>query len=165
VWVAVRTRLKVTVTLEPSTFYVPQATEQIPLAKVLVNAQGKALTVEDIAFEWVSPMPRPESWGWGPPSALELGLPPDAAAIPAVAEITSPIPPHQAYFLRDGETKSFTACIRLHTDWGDGTEWSGHIRAHVRMSNRTKSYVSNTGILVFRPELLKAQIAARRDPP
>lgn len=163
--VAIRSRLKVTVTLQTSSAYAVNSQEQVPLAKVMVNVQGKALTVEDIAFEWVSPMPAPKSWGWGPPTAPELGLPWGAdATLPAVAEMTAPIPPNAKCFLQDGETKPFTVCIRLYTDeWGDGTEWSGEVRAHVTMSSRKRAYVSNTTLLVFRPDILTTQIRQGRD--
>jgi hypothetical protein len=73
VWVAFRTRLKVTVTLQTGSAYAVNSQEQVPLAKILVNSQGKALTVENIAFEWVSPMPRPESWGVGTSDCPRVG--------------------------------------------------------------------------------------------
>ena len=42
----------------------------------MVNVQGRALTIKNINFEWVSPMPAPYAWGWAaPPTAPELGLP------------------------------------------------------------------------------------------
>jgi hypothetical protein len=126
VWVAFRTRLKVTITLNVASM--ATGSEQVPLARILVNSQGKALTVEDISFEWVSPLPRPESWGWGAPSVQELGLPPEVADMPLMADFLAPIPPAAPYYLQDGETKPFTACIRTHSQWGDGTECAGQVR-------------------------------------
>ena len=166
IWVAVRGRLRVTATLQATGSYLGDDRKQPPLAKLMVNVQGRALTVESVRMEWVSPMPAPISWGWGAPTPPELGLPWGAdAGIPLIAELTALLPPATKPYILDGQTQSFTVAIRLSTDeWGDGTEMSGEVRAHVTMSNRRKAYISNSVSLLFRSDLLKAQLEkARRE--
>ena len=124
-----------------------------PLANVSVNCQGRTLTVEDISLEWISPLPRPESWGWGAPSLLELGLPQELVGSPLIADMVAPLPPQVPYFLQDGQTKEFTVSLHVDQAWGVGTEWGAELCAHVRMSNRAKAYLSNPTTVLLRPEV------------
>ena len=151
-WALYRGRLKVRVTLNTASLASGSGT--FPLAKVSVNCQGRTLTVEDISMEWISPQPRPASWGWGAPSIIELGLPKELAETPVIAEMVAPLPPQAPYYLQDGETKEFTVSVRVGQPWGNGTEWGAELRAHVRMSNRKQAYVSNPTTILLRPEVL-----------
>ena len=111
----------------------------VPVARVAVTSIGRAMSIEGVVLEWVTPLPAPSfQYGNVQPPALPLEL----SRVPYPGEEMMPTfdPISGGYLLSDGERKSFFFQVTINGAW---SEPSFQLRATVKMAHRNKLFVSD----------------------
>jgi hypothetical protein len=128
-----RDRHQVVVTLQGSTFAVPAGLgmKNWGLASITVASIGRAISVRSIHLEWVDPTLRPDSFGFGPLSRLDLGFSADAELPDGVAHLhlDEAMPQFSPRHLEAGQAAIFQYKVYSHDDsWAadsDRVPWGG----------------------------------------
>jgi hypothetical protein len=127
----VRGRRRVVVGLA-GTGHVSDDNRFLPLAEVTVVSHGRNLSIDHIELEWMDEIPLPGGPWFEPARPRVTGAPIRELPLPA----------------RDGETIRLLFEVGVHPDWDGHHSIGGYfpdavVRVHVRMSNRSRPYISN----------------------